>query len=219
MLNRHHLIPALIAAALHAALLFGIRYHPTAAVVVPPGKGPPHSTIVPVDFAPPPDGAESDPTVARGERVPSLPELPSPPVLGGPTIAIPAVYRPAAPSGPLHVIPVGWSPIGDEATARPGDKLVVWRDLDRVPRARGQPAPVYPAALRTTGLEGTVLVEFDVDAEGRVTRAVVRAASHCEFEEPTVRAVLRWRFEPGRRNGQIVPFRMRVPVHFRLNEV
>ena len=33
-----------------------------------------------------------------------------------------------------------------------------------------------------------------------------------------LRAVAKWRFEPGRRHGQIVRFRMVVPIHFSLNE-
>jgi protein TonB len=38
------------------------------------------------------------------------------------------------------------------------------------------------------------------------------------FEEPTLRAVAKWQFEPGRRDGRIVKFRMTVPVLFNLNE-
>jgi protein TonB len=44
----------------------------------------------------------------------------------------------------------------------------------------------------------------------------VRSSSHA-FEEPTLRAIAKWRFEPGRRGGQIVRFRMQVPVVFKLD--
>lgn len=33
--------------------------------------------------------------------------------------------------------------------------------------------PAYPAEARNTGAEGTTTLSFDVDAEGRVTRAAI----------------------------------------------
>jgi len=44
--------------------------------------------------------------------------------------------------------------------------------LDRAPRPRFQARPKYPAALRTTGIAGAVLVDFVVDANGDVRNAV-----------------------------------------------
>jgi protein TonB len=38
------------------------------------------------------------------------------------------------------------------------------------------------------------------------------------FEEAALRAVARWKFEPGRRDGRIVRFKMSVPIVFRLDE-
>jgi len=61
-----------------------------------------------------------------------------------------------------------------------------------------------------------VTVEFAVDTEGRVVRAEAVRYTHREFAEPAVRAVLKWRFEPGRRHGRVVPFRMAVPMEFGL---
>lgn len=87
-------------------------------------------------------------------------------------------------------------------------------DLDRVPTAKVQLPPDYPVAMRQSGLSGSVLVEFDVNAEGRVVRAEATSCTHREFAEPAVRAVRKWRFEPGRRHGQAVPFRMTVPIEF-----
>ena len=37
------------------------------------------------------------------------------------------------------------------------------------------------------------------------------------FDSATIRSVLKWRFEPGKRNGKIVRFRMAVPVVFKLD--
>ena len=79
-----------------------------------------------------------------------------------------------------------------------------------------QMAPDYPLAMKHGGIEGSVVVEFDVDRSGQVVGIRVLRSTHREFEEPTLRAVLKWRFEPGRRNGKAVPFRMQVPVDFHL---
>lgn len=87
-------------------------------------------------------------------------------------------------------------------------------DLDRVPSAKVQLPPDYPAAMRQAGVGGSVLVEFDVNTEGRVVRAEATRYTHREFAEPAVRAVRKWRFEPGRRHGKAVPFRMTVPIEF-----
>ena len=39
-----------------------------------------------------------------------------------------------------------------------------------------------------------------------------------EFVEPALRAVRHWRFEPGRRDGKAVPFRMTIPIEFSLED-
>ena len=88
-------------------------------------------------------------------------------------------------------------------------------DLDQAPRATFQPAPEYPSALRRQKLDGSVQVLFIVNPDGRVANPVAQAATHPAFEQPALQAVRRWRFEPGKRNGQPVSFKMRVPIRFR----
>jgi protein TonB len=88
------------------------------------------------------------------------------------------------------------------------------RMLDGSPRAKVQIPPDYPYAMKQNGSSGSVTVEFDVDAGGRVTRAEALSYTDREFVEPAVRAVRKWRFEPGRRNGKAVPFRMTIPIEF-----
>lgn len=89
--------------------------------------------------------------------------------------------------------------------------------LDNPPRASVQVPPAYPPTARATGLAGEVWVEFAVNESGRVLRAQVVRSSNPMFDEPTLRAVAQWRFEPGRKNGRPVSFRMVVPVSYRLN--
>ena len=71
--------------------------------------------------------------------------------------------------------------------------------------------------MKSGGIDGSVTVAFDVDRAGKVVAARVLSSSHREFEEPTLRAARKWRFEPGRKHGRTVPFRMVVPVAFHVN--
>jgi len=87
-------------------------------------------------------------------------------------------------------------------------------DLDQPPRVRRQIAPEYPAELRRKKLSGTVYVIFIVNKQGRVEQAKVQKSTNPAFDAPALKAVKRWRFEPGRKNGKPVQFRMRVPITF-----
>ena len=101
------------------------------------------------------------------------------------------------------------------AIASAADQVFSMSDLDQAPRVVFQPAPEYPAALRKQKLDGTVHVLFVVDKGGRVEGPIVQKSTHPAFEQPALLAVKRWRFEPGKRNGEAVPFRMRIPITFK----
>jgi TonB family protein len=89
---------------------------------------------------------------------------------------------------------------------------------DKVPpRVTRQVRPVYPAALRGSRLRGEVLVQFEVDIEGRVRNPFVVHSLNGAFDAPALEAVSRWRFEPGRVKGVPVPAAMLVPIVFDLN--
>lgn len=87
-------------------------------------------------------------------------------------------------------------------------------DLDQAPRVTRQVAPEYPAELRKKKLSGTVYVIFIVSRQGRVEQAKVQKSTNPAFDAPALKAVKRWHFEPGRKNGKPVQFRMRVPITF-----
>ena len=64
---------------------------------------------------------------------------------------------------------------------------------------------VYPPEARANGVEGFVVVRYDVDAGGEVTNLrVVRAQPQGVFEQSALQAVSRWRFQPPSRNGEPV---------------
>lgn len=113
-------------------------------------------------------------------------------------------------------------PVGDYREAgkriRDSGPLFKLSDLDNRPRALFQAAPEYPHAQKNTGATGEVIVNFTVDERGYVQDVHVVKSTHPDFETPTIRAVSKWRFEPGRKNGQRVKFRMSVPVAFDLSD-
>ena len=56
--------------------------------------------------------------------------------------------------------------------------------------------PVYPAGAVTRGLEGTVLVQFDITTLGTVANVVVIDSTHSVFNKAAVAAVYRFRYKP-----------------------
>lgn len=61
---------------------------------------------------------------------------------------------------------------------------------------------VYPPLAREQGVEGYVVVRYDLDVEGRVHNVRVVSASPPDvFDEAAVQAVSRWRFRAPRENG------------------
>jgi len=91
------------------------------------------------------------------------------------------------------------------------------RLLDNAPQLRVQQRPRYPYDAKHNLRTGEVVVEFVVNYDGRVLNPRVVSSSDSLFEEATLQAVSQWRFEPGRRDGKVVRFRMMVPVEFRLD--
>lgn len=86
-------------------------------------------------------------------------------------------------------------------------------DLDQKPRVLYQPGPVLNKHIRQQA-PGTVYIIFIVDQRGRVENPIVQKSSDPVFERSALAAIKQWKFEPGKRNGQPVRFRMRVPITF-----
>jgi protein TonB len=93
------------------------------------------------------------------------------------------------------------------------DALFSIADLDETPRVIYQPSPILNKEMRQK-VPGTVYVIFIVDQTGRVDDPIVQKSSDPVFERSAINAVKQWKFEPGKRNGRAVKFRMRVPISF-----
>lgn len=220
-MNDNFFLPICFAAAVHGALLFGFTKTPRS-------PAPPAEKIITCFFPirqaeePVPEIAETKSTDKTPRNEPAAPQPPRGPepspvdVTTSPTMKLPA-FQPVDASDIRRI--VDFRGIRDGKGDKPpfGDVLSSIH-LDNTPRTRFQATPAYPFEAKRTGTPGEVHVEFVVDERGRVIDPRVVYSSNRIFDEPTLRAVAKWQFEPGRRNGKTVKFRMTVPVMFNLNE-
>ena len=108
----------------------------------------------------------------------------------------------------------GISSVIDNAASSGG--LLESSDLDQKPRPVYQPSPRLTPEIRKLlrQQEGKVYVIFIVNASGSVENPIVQRSSHPALEQPVLEALRQWRFEPGKRGGQPVRSRMRIPMIF-----
>lgn len=225
MILRNLIIPAIIAGAAHAGLF-----------LIPPGKTPPPPPPTTIDLSGPTyptikqDPVQPDPEKEKTDLDKVLESIkPHPTVFEAPRVDMPddvdritMVPQPNVDPNAIErgvmTIPQG-DTIGDGLKDSSGQKArLTFGQLDNKPRTIFQAEPQYPYTQKMIGTSGEVLVQFVVDERGYVTDVHVVRSSHRDFEEPTVRAVSKWRFEPGMKNGRRVSFRMSVPISFTLNE-
>ncbi len=100
-----------------------------------------------------------------------------------------------------------------------GSTIFDLSDIDRVPQPLVQLHPFYPAHARMRQIEGSVVVEFVVASDGRTEQAeVISSEPGNIFRTVALRAVERWRFSPGTRDGKPVAVRVRQTIRFQLEE-
>jgi protein TonB len=208
--------PVIIAAGLHGALLLFNPETPARGDPPPrtPAAAPIDLTGARIEIEPAPAEAGGGPSaVTRCALTPISVDVPR--VLRAhEPFAVPVESYRGSPHR-VSMLPRGiGTPPGLDGDGPGGWSLPDAGRLDRVPRATVQPAPAYPATARREGVGGTVWIEFVVGPSGEVLRADAVRWTRRDFVDPAVRAVLRWRFEPGTIAGRRVSFRMAVPIEF-----
>jgi protein TonB len=113
----------------------------------------------------------------------------------GPTVALPP------PPAPTREPP---APVRLHSGMAPPQKIV---DM----------APTYPALAQNARVEGVVILETVIDAQGRVESARVLRSVPL-LDQAALDAVRQWRFTPARLNGEAVPVVMTVTVNFTLRD-
>jgi len=164
----------------------------------PPSASPPEINPVPIEA--PPELAP----ITEAAPLPEIPELPEvAPAPAPDTTARETPSRTAAESAPRVSTPSRSGATGKPAgtSAAPSSSTnssgTAMSNASRLAAGR-MPAPNYPAAARRGGQTGTVLVEFTVDASGKVISAYAKKPSPWPIlNEEAVRTVRRWKFPPG----------------------
>ncbi len=91
-------------------------------------------------------------------------------------------------------------------------------ELDKNPRAISQVSPIYPFSLGKTGIDGQVDLQFIVNPNGRVESIIIIGGDGGGFAKEAIIAVKKWRFKPGKKDGNAVYTRMRISIFFVLNK-
>jgi len=84
-----------------------------------------------------------------------------------------------------------------------------------LPRKIKHVEPVYPAIAQSARVQGVVIVELVINADGHVGDARVLRSIPL-LDQAAIDAVKQWEFEPTRLNGNTVPVIMTATVHFSL---
>lgn len=170
-------------------------------------------TNVPPPPAPPPE-EEPEKETPSEEQPPELVEAAAPLDLSQLELALNPGFGDASFGGgdfAVRLSTVVSAAGGDDAANV--DAIFSIADLDQKPRVIYQPGPALTAEIRKKA-PGTVHILFLVDERGSVVEPRVQQSTDPVFEKSALGAVKQWKFEPGKRAGKAVRFRMRVPITF-----
>ncbi len=86
--------------------------------------------------------------------------------------------------------------------------------FDEPPMPTKTASPVYPSELKRDGVTGMVTMSITVDEKGNVSNPVVKKSTRPEFEQPAIDAILKWKFEPAKKDGKPVAVQVVIPLKF-----
>ena len=169
-------------------------------------------------------GTVEMPPVAENEAPPPPPEDEKPPE-APPEVKLAEVTQQIALSADLDVAVGtggGLAGFGAEvrsmASAESGKEDVFdASELQKLPEPVSRVQPVYPADLRKAKIEGKVMLLCLVTADGRVEDVRVESSTRPEFEKPALDAFRKWKFRPGKKDGQDVGAYLRQPMSFSIS--
>jgi len=79
------------------------------------------------------------------------------------------------------------------------------------------PAPQYPSSAKRRNIEGKVLLEVLVDANGNAEKIVIsRSSGFAILDNAALEAVKNWRFVPAKKAGKAVAAQVTVPIEFKI---
>jgi protein TonB len=173
--------------------------------------------------------------------VPSMPPEPPPPVAAAPVTSVVQAVPLEAPDGVREEIP---RPPAATSVGVPGSLPVVGvgspvKGVAEGPSLTPQPpppvqprrvggdiqpperiifkAPLYPPLAQAARIEGTVILEAVIDAQG-VVQDVTVLRSVPLLDRAAIEAVRQWRYSPTKLNGVAIPVRMSITVTFSIRQ-
>jgi protein TonB len=171
---------------------------------------------------PPPDEPDKE-EVKELQDEPVQNQMAPPSLADIPSINIQALQQPMAPPPPpglatdKNAITVPVIKPGSQIGRGMKDLFNIG-DLDQLPQPIARPKPDYPYEMKRAGIAGVVEVEYIIDSNGNVSQVQVIKSSQREFEEPVIRALLRWRYRPGKKGGRVVNTRVSQSIPFTLSD-
>ena len=123
-------------------------------------------------------------------------DVSAPAISADPSASALVTSQPSAPAAPKEDLPVG----GDVKPARLISSVT----------------PVYPPAARNLRVSGDVVIDAQIDANGRVTAMKV-ASGPPMLHQAAMDAVRQWKYTPATLDGKPVAMHMSVTVRFRLH--
>lgn len=215
---RRDLIIGILASALLHGALFGSSY-----IKSKPKPPPPVEPLPTIELMAMPElDIEPEEILDDGEAPEEPPEFAPPMQTDVPQLVqLDSFVQPIQPPPPESMKPVTGVvsiPTARQTGLGKGIKVFNINDLDQSPTPKFRARAQYPFEMKRTGVEGQVLVELIVDTTGKARNAFAVSSTHREFEESAVRAIMKWKFRPGRKGGRAVNSRIRVPVVFKLYE-
>jgi len=89
-------------------------------------------------------------------------------------------------------------------------------ETDTAPFIIESTRPEFPVSAKRMGIkEGKIVLKFVVDKNGKAKNIEVESSTHDEiFEESAVKALKKWRFAPGEKNGEKVSTLVYLPVRY-----
>jgi protein TonB len=213
---------------LHIAALLALFVWPLTAAVALPGVHTPLPAMMlastelpspPPEVTPPPP-TEAPTPIANPDAAPVeapdavLPEVDRPPVSTVPPVpgGLPGAGSASAFTGLLSDRSLGTGLQQPPPPPVPPAPRRVGGEIEEPARIVYK-APVYPQIAVSARVEGTVILEATIDAQGLVKNVTVLKSVPL-LDRAAIEAVQQWRYTPTRLNGQAIPIIMTVTVTF-----
>jgi TonB family protein len=84
------------------------------------------------------------------------------------------------------------------------------------PKVVRKSEPQYTEQARAAKTEGTVVLNLEIDSQGRARNIQVKRGVDPGLDANAIKAIGTWRFDPGRKNGRPVATRATIEVNFHL---